>query len=141
MRNVTYGHILAANHLQKGNTIAGKPYNLTNNQPLQFWVFVGSILSRLGYTPPHIHLSYWFVYALSHLCVAFSLLLQWTGLGQWTPFLTPFKVALSGTHHYYSCASAQRDFDYQPVVTLEQGIDDVVKFFQSEEEDKNEVNK
>ena len=39
-----------------------------------------------------------------------------------TPTFTPTRVRLAGTHHYYSCEKAKKDFGYAPVVTYEEGI-------------------
>lgn len=32
------------------------------------------------------------------------------------------RVALAGTHHYYSCDRAKQDLGYKPVVSLKEGI-------------------
>ena len=38
------------------------------------------------------------------------------------PTFTPMTVSLAGTHHFYNCDRAKKDFGYKPVVTLEEGI-------------------
>eukprot|EP00042_Codosiga_hollandica_P046688 m.494031 g.494031 ORF g.494031 m.494031 type:complete len:315 (+) comp57287_c0_seq1:57-1001(+) len=42
---------------------------------------------------------------------------------------TPMRVALAGTHHYYSPAKAQRDFNYKPIVPFQQGLVDTLKTY------------
>lgn len=47
----------------------------------------------------------------------------------WQPFLTPFKVAIAGTHHYYSCDKAKRELGYMPVISLDDAVTQTLKHF------------
>jgi sterol-4alpha-carboxylate 3-dehydrogenase (decarboxylating) len=66
----------------------------------------------------------WLLHGLAVLVSCFNSL---KGEKPWTPFLTPFKVALAGTHHYYSSQKAQKAFGYRPLVTVREGIDLTLK--------------
>jgi sterol-4alpha-carboxylate 3-dehydrogenase (decarboxylating) len=66
---------------------------------------------------------------VAYLMVAFSRLLRALGVS-WQPLLTPFKVALAGTHHYYSCEKAKRDLGYVPRYSLEKSIENTIKSFE-----------
>ena len=130
VRNVTYGHILAAQHVLDGKA-KGQIYHITNAEPVQFWVFLGVVLTQLGYTAPKKHVPYVVVYVLAWVLCWLSWMVR--PLVKWTPFLSPFKVALAGTHHYYNCDKARKELGYVPVVSLEDGIKQTVEFYQKTE--------
>ena len=135
-----HGHILAAENLHTHSATCGKvwsvqrasswsihcpvlpsqAYNITNNSPLPFWDFMGQILEGLGYRAPSLHLPYWLVYFLSLLLHLLVTLLA--PLVTLKPTFTPMRVALAGTHHYYSCQQAQQDFAYSPPVAFQEGL-------------------
>ncbi|XP_059144032.1 sterol-4-alpha-carboxylate 3-dehydrogenase, decarboxylating-like [Physella acuta] len=118
--NVVHGHILAAENLNPGSPICGKAYHITNAEPIFFWTFMTRLLTGLGYPAPSIHLPYTFLYivALIMQFVAWAL----SPFTTITPTLTPMKVALAGTDHFYSSERAKNDMGYKPVFTLDQGL-------------------
>jgi sterol-4alpha-carboxylate 3-dehydrogenase (decarboxylating) len=81
---------------------------------------MSDILVGLGYAAPRYHLPYTLVYGLALLLWLLSLLLR--PLVSFKPTFTPMRVALAGTHHFYSCSRAKQDMGYKPVVGLKDGI-------------------
>lgn len=81
---------------------------------------MSEILLGLGYAAPRYHLPYILVYGLALLLWLLALILR--PLVSFKPTFTPMRVALAGTHHYYSCARAKEDLGYKPVVSLKEGI-------------------
>ncbi|XP_058505995.1 sterol-4-alpha-carboxylate 3-dehydrogenase, decarboxylating [Solea solea] len=120
VENVVHGHILAAEHLRPDSPICGKPYHITNDEPVRFWDFMSEVLVGLGYAAPRYRLPYTFVYGLAVLLWLLALILR--PLVSFKPTFTPMRVALAGTHHYYSCDRAKQDMSYKPVVSLKEGI-------------------
>lgn len=120
IENVAHGHILAAENLNSKSVICGKAYNITNDSPIPFWDFISLVVSGLGYPAPSFKLPYWLIYLLALLLHMVCLLLR--PLVTLQPTFTPMRVALSGTHHYYSCQRAKRDFGYSPVVSFDEGV-------------------
>ena len=100
-------------------------FNITNAEPVLFWIFASTLLIRLGYEPPRKKLPYTFIYALAWFLYFLAIMIR--PIYRWQPFLSPFKVALAGTHHYYSCKKAEKVLGYKPVVSLEDGIQMTVK--------------
>ncbi|CAB1324946.1 unnamed protein product [Coregonus sp. 'balchen'] len=100
--------------------IIGSAYHITNDEPVRFWDFMADILVGLGYAAPRYHLPYTLVYGLALLLWLLSLLLR--PLVAFKPTFTPMRVALAGTHHFYSCSRAKQDMGYKPVVSLKDGI-------------------
>ena len=114
---------------------------------MHFWVFLDVILERLGHgrgvggkqsSQPRSRwtLPYWLVYGLAVVVHVCSVALR-PIFPRWQPFLSPFKVALAGTHHYYSCAKAKRDLGYVPPVPLALAVDQTVDYFQHQQ--RNQV--
>ncbi|XP_034037236.1 sterol-4-alpha-carboxylate 3-dehydrogenase, decarboxylating [Thalassophryne amazonica] len=127
VENVVHGHILAAERLRPHSPICGKPYHITNDEPVRFWDFMSEVLLALGYDVPRYHLPYTLVYGLAVLLWLLSLVLR--PLVAFKPTFTPMRVALAGTHHYYSCDRAKKDLDYKPLVGLKEGIARTVQGF------------
>eukprot|EP00064_Thunnus_orientalis_P000962 superscaffoldBa00000058_g963 len=120
VENVVHGHILAAERLKPDSPICGKPYHITNDEPIRFWDFMSEVLVGLGYAAPRYHLPYALVYGLALILWLLALILR--PLVSFKPTFTPMRVALAGTHHYYSCDRAKQDMGYKPVVSLKEGI-------------------
>lgn len=95
-------------------------YHITNNEPICFWDFMSQVLVGLGYDAPRYHLPYALVYGIAMLLWLITSLLR--PLVNIKPTFTPMRVALAGTHHYYSCSRAKHDMGYQPVVRLQDAI-------------------
>ncbi|XP_037118055.1 sterol-4-alpha-carboxylate 3-dehydrogenase, decarboxylating [Syngnathus acus] len=127
VENVVHGHILAAEHLRPDSPICGKPYHITNDEPVRFWDFMSDVLVGLGYPAPRYHLPYTLVYGLALLLWLLSLVLR--PLISFKPTFTPMRVALAGTHHYYSCERAKQDMGYKPPVCLKEGIERTVQSY------------
>lgn len=88
---------------------------------------MSEVLVALGYPAPRFHLPYLLVYGLALLLWFLSLILR--PVMSFKPTFTPMRVALAGTHHYYSCDRAKRDLGYKPVVGLKQGIERTVQSY------------
>ncbi|XP_005095330.1 sterol-4-alpha-carboxylate 3-dehydrogenase, decarboxylating [Aplysia californica] len=118
--NVVHGHILAAEHIGPGSPANGKAYHITNDEPIFFWTFMTRLLTGLGYPAPRIHLPY----SLLYVVALFLQFVAWivSPLVIFTPSLSPMKVALAGTDHFYNCENAKRDLGYSPVFTLDQAL-------------------
>uniref|UniRef100_A0A1A8HW43 Sterol-4-alpha-carboxylate 3-dehydrogenase, decarboxylating n=1 Tax=Nothobranchius kuhntae TaxID=321403 RepID=A0A1A8HW43_NOTKU len=118
--NVVHGHILAAERLRPDSPICGKAYHITNDEPVRFWDFMSELLVGLGYDAPRLHLPYILVYGLALLLWLLTWILSPVFSIKTT--FTPMRVALAGTHHYYSCERAKEHLGYKPVVSLKEGI-------------------
>lgn len=102
-------------------------YHITNDEPVRFWDFMSQVLVGLGYDAPRYHLPYQLVYGIALLLWLVAMLLR--PLVRIKPTFTPMRVALAGTHHYYSCARAKEDMGYRPPVSLKEGITRTVESY------------
>ena len=108
-------------------TIGMQSYFITNDVPLPFWDFISCIVVGLGYKAPTWHLPYWLVYLFALIVQFFCTLLS--PLATIKPTFSPMRVALAGTHHYYSCARAKKDFGYKPVVEFDDAVSRTLEYF------------
>ncbi|XP_071846878.1 sterol-4-alpha-carboxylate 3-dehydrogenase, decarboxylating-like isoform X3 [Apostichopus japonicus] len=127
VENVVHGHILAAEKLTRKSRISGRAYNITNSEPVPFWDFIGRTLTGLGYSAPKIaipfFIAYYFAVCLQFLCSVISPIITIN------PTLTPTKVTLAATVHYYSIKNAKKDFGYEPPVSLDEGLQKTLESF------------
>lgn len=119
--NVVHGHILAAESLRLRPVIGGKAYNITNDEPIEFWTFMTRMIVGLGYPAPKYHIPFWIIYLIALILQAFVTILR--PLRTIRPTFTPMTVTLAGTHHFYSCESAKKELGYSPVVGLDDAIE------------------
>lgn len=85
------------------------------------------LLTGLDYPAPHVHLPYMLLYIVAVILQFISWALS--PLVILTPPLTPMKVALAGTDHFYNCERAKKDMGYKPVYTLDQGLKLTIESF------------
>ncbi|XP_077983630.1 sterol-4-alpha-carboxylate 3-dehydrogenase, decarboxylating-like [Glandiceps talaboti] len=126
--NVVHGHLQAAEHLGKNSPVCGKAYNITNDEPIYFWTFMTRMLTGLDYPAPWIHLPYYLVYFIAMFLQLVCFILK--PIHEIKPSFTPMRVALAGTHHYYSSQRAKDELDYKPLVNLDKGIEITLEHFQ-----------
>lgn len=107
--------------------LALQAYFITNDAPLPFWDFISRVVTGLGYQAPRYHLPYWLVYFIASVLQLVCWVLS--PLTTITPTFSPMRVALAGTHHYYSCDRAKKDFGFQPVVEFDEALDRTLKHF------------
>eukprot|EP00126_Sphaerothecum_destruens_P006332 Sdes_comp19314_c0_seq1m10441 len=127
VKNIVHGHILAMEHLCKGSPCCGEAFHITNDEPIPFWDFISKILEALHYPTPQIRIPYLLVFYLSVLVEYFFWILSPLVLIR--PVFSPMRVALSGTHHYYSTEKAKKLLGYKPIYALKEGISETVKYY------------
>lgn len=113
--NVVHAHLLAASALATGPAgapPAGRAYFIVDDEPTNFYDFVGDFLQALGYAAPARSLPYRPAYFLAALLEA----AQRLGLKlppNWQQF-TRYTVAATCVEFSFSHALATRDFGYEP---------------------------
>ncbi|XP_020598855.1 3beta-hydroxysteroid-dehydrogenase/decarboxylase-like isoform X2 [Phalaenopsis equestris] len=121
IENVAYASICADEALRLGTPyVAGKPFFITNQEPMMFWDFLSIMLEGLGYQRPSIHLPANFVLALAEVAKFFQEKLLSCKTSN--PFVTASTIrSFTGTRTF-DCSNAERVIGYSPVVSLEDGV-------------------
>ncbi|XP_070553176.1 sterol-4-alpha-carboxylate 3-dehydrogenase, decarboxylating-like [Ptychodera flava] len=128
VENVVHGHILAAESLNKDSVTCGKAYHITNDEPIYFWTFLTKLITGLGYPAPWLNLPYYLMYYMALLVQLICFILK--PIIVIKPSFTPMRMALAGTHHYYSCQRAKDELGYTPLVSLDNAIQVTLDSFQ-----------
>ena len=119
VENAAIGHIQAAEALgDKNSPVHGNAYFLSQGEPVNCWGWIDEVLKMKG---------------LPTVKWAIPFSLAWT-LGWWLegvykhcrlqgePVMTRFLAAQLAHTHYLNISKAQQDFDYAPVISMEEGM-------------------
>ena len=117
--NAVYAHLLAAVELHKSDSqCAGKAYFLSNDQPILMATMLNKILSAANLPDVTARVP-------SSLAYFVGTLLEWwylrTGNNN-EPIMTRFVAKQLSTSHYFNITAAKQDFNYQALVTIDQGM-------------------
>lgn len=117
--NAVYAHLLAAVELNEHNSrCAGKAYFLSNEQPIFMATMLNHILKAAQLPPVTSRVP-------SSIAYFVGTLLEWWYLrtgNQNEPMMTRFVARQLSTSHYFNINAAKQDFDYQALISIEQGM-------------------
>ncbi len=114
----------------------GKAYFITNGEPVPFWSFMNGMWLGLGYSSAYLRIPYSFILAVAHVAQAVAGVVGKIRGKDVELQLSPSRLQISGTVHYYSIANAVRDLGYRPLWTLDQGVFLTLKAFAASANDK-----
>ncbi|KAL6655248.1 hypothetical protein ACP70R_006074 [Stipagrostis hirtigluma subsp. patula] len=121
VENVAHANICAEQALcSNASSVAGKPFFVTNDEPLETWEFMNCIMEAMGCQRPRINLpSKMFLFAalfsnMIHHRLGFHMLS--------TPVLHPDTIYFLSCTRIFNTSKARRLLGYHPIVSLEDGI-------------------
>jgi nucleoside-diphosphate-sugar epimerase len=116
--NAAQAHLLAGDRLAPGSAIAGKPYFLSQGEPLPLWDLVNGIL-QAAHLPPVTR-----SVPVAAACAAGWLLEMLYALFRWPgePLMTRFLARELTTAHWFDIRAARRDLGYEPAVSIDEGL-------------------
>ncbi|MDM8520640.1 NAD-dependent epimerase/dehydratase family protein [Anaerolineales bacterium HSG6] len=97
----------------------GRAYNITNGQPVSMWHMITQICQRLGYPPPRRHVPFRVAYYGAGLLETAHHIF----MPHREPMVTQYGVGLLGRTITLDIRAAQRDLDYQPRVSMADGLE------------------
>lgn len=125
--NYAHGCLCGADALEATDSpCGGKFYIVTDGPNVDFWQFLNQAVMACGFDDLYakFHLPTWFLYTLAYACNVVSFITR-------RKFkLNPFNVKMLTIHRYFSIVNAQRDLQYQPVVSTEVGWPSTIEWFQ-----------
>ena len=122
--NAAQAHLLAADALSPGSTIAGKAYFISNGDPLPLWEMVNRILAAAGLPPVTRSVSPRLALAAGIICEGLWSLLRLQG----EPPMTRFLAKELATSHWFDIDAARRDFGYCPEISIDEGMERLKKW-------------
>lgn len=131
VNNVVHAHMLAAATayaaMRAGTRCAasGKTYFITNGEPMKFWDFMNWLFLGMGFPVATRRVPYALVLGIAHVAqsvVSFINSLRGSGARPITLTLSPSRIAIAGTAHWYNITAAKRDLKYAPLWNMHQAL-------------------
>jgi len=117
--NAAQAHVLALEELTGAGRCAGKPYFVTNNEPLPQGEIIQRLLAAVGVDVRVRAVPVGLAMAAGALCEFAWRTLRLRG----EPPVTRFSVEQLATAHWFDTRAAQRDFGYRPAITIAEGLE------------------
>lgn len=118
--NLVDAVVAAEERLMPGSAVCGQAYFVANGEPTVFFDFVEKLLLEMGYPPIKGKVPYWLAYSFAAIVEVIDTFKGGTLNAE--DHLTRFSIRYLVTHHYFSIAKARRDLQWQPKVSLQEGI-------------------
>ena len=121
VNNAAWAHIDAYNALSKGIG-EGEAYFITNDEPVEMWVWLNGLLSRLNKNRIEKKVPVGLAYFLSHI---FEFSYKLLNIKR-DPPLTRFVVRQLSTHHTYNISKAKKDLKYRIRTSMTEGLEELI---------------
>jgi len=118
VENVAHAHLLACDALQPGSPVAGRAYFINEPEPVNLWEFVGEVVRRAGLPPIRKSISARAAWRIGAILERIYSLLRLRG----EPPMTRFVASQLSTSHWYDVSAARRDFGYESIVSVPEGL-------------------
>jgi len=125
--NAVDAHLLAADHLRPGSPCLGRAYFITNDDPRPIREIVNGFVTAAGLEPVEKTIPVGVAVAAGRFFEALHRVLPITG----DPRMTPFLARNLATAHWYDISAAKRDFGYEPVVGIDEGMRRLSRWYES----------
>ena len=124
--NAVEGHIRAWQALEAGSPVAGKCYFISDGEPVALWDWINQLLIALRIDPPTKSISYGMARNLGGLLEVIYRVFRLPG----EPRMTRFLAGQLATSHYFDISRARRDFNYEAIISPEEGMKRLLKSLQ-----------
>ncbi|MDQ6976091.1 MAG: NAD-dependent epimerase/dehydratase family protein [Mariprofundaceae bacterium] len=131
--NAAEAHVCAAEHLSVGNALAGRSYFISNGEPIPLWDMVNRILVAGNIPPVNQTISANAAYALGTILEHAYRVLR----VKKEPPMTRFIAKELSTAHWFNIAAARRDFNFQPRISIDEGMQRLAQWLQKNENEAN----
>jgi len=116
--NAATAHILAADALGRSAHCAGKPYFISNGEPIALNDMINKILTAYGMPPVTGTISP----ALAYIAGVLSEVVYALFRIKKEPLLTRFVARQLSCAHWYDISAARKDLGYNPAVSITEGL-------------------
>ncbi len=118
VKNAAFAHTQALRGLIEGKQISGKAYFVGQNNPVNLWEFINQMLATQNIDKITKKINSKAAYNLGSF---FESTYKFLHL-KTEPPLTRFVVLQMSESHYFSHENAKKDFDYNPIISTEEGL-------------------
>jgi len=116
--NAAKAHLQAMDKLEPNSNVAGKAYFISQDQPIPIAELINKILNTAQIPPVKKKLSPKIAYAAG---AVFELVYGALRIKAEPP-MTRFLAKQLSTPHWYNISAARRDFGYEPVISMDDGM-------------------
>jgi nucleoside-diphosphate-sugar epimerase len=126
--NAADAHLLAADRLEPGAACAGRPYFISNGEPLPMKEIINGIIGAAGLPPEERSLP------LAAALVAGTVFenVQKIFPSKSGPRMTRFIARNFAAAHWFDISAARRDLGYEPKVSIEEGLRRLKEWFDAQ---------
>ena len=125
--NAAAAHILAADKVTFQAACAGKPYFISNDEPMPVFDLINKILAACGVPPVTRSIPVPLAVMAGWMMETIYRVLSITE----EPPMTRFVAHQLATSHWFDISAARRDLGYVPLVTIDEGLDRLKQSFRS----------
>jgi len=119
VENAALAHVKALDELRGASRCAGKAYFVTNNEPMPQGRIIQKLLAAIGIEVRIRAVPVGLAKMAGSICE-----FAWRTFGlKSEPPVTRFSVEQLATAHWFDTTAAERDFDFRPTISIEQGLD------------------
>lgn len=126
--NAADAHVLAMEKVAADPSLSGNVYFISQDDPISKWDMADAFLDAAGLPPIQGHVSAKTAYMAGTFFEWFYRLL---GIKKEPP-MTRFAAKELATSHWFDISRAKKDLGYSPVVSTEEGLKRLKKWFESE---------
>ena len=116
--NAVSAHLLACEALEGDANISGKAYFVSDGEPVVLWGWINQLLGRMGRPNVSRKISYKNAMRMGAFLEGVYGLF---GIKSEPP-MTRFLASQLATSHYFDISRAKKDFNYEPLVSQEEGM-------------------
>jgi len=131
VENAADAHIMAFEKLLEISSLSGNAYFIGQERPVSLWDFINQVLVLDGQEEIESSISFNLAYKIGFI---FEMVYKLLGITKPEPPMTRFIATQLAKSHYFSHAKAYNDFQFKPVVTIEEGLK---KYFDLKKEAQN----
>ena len=124
VHNAALAHVLALEAMLAGQNLGGKAYFIGQERAVNLWEFFNRILFNAGLAG--VEKSIGFTSAF-YLGAFLEIVFKVFGIKSPEPPMTRSLALRLAKSHFFSHEQARRDFNYSPVVTIEEGLASIFK--------------
>ena len=124
--NAARAHLAAADALEHNPRAAGRPFFISQGEPMALWVIVNAILAAAGLPPVTRSVSLRVAWSAGAILEAAHALLHLRG----EPRMTRFVARELATAHWFDITAARTELGYEPVIPITEGLQRLEAWFQ-----------
>lgn len=126
--NVVESHIKAAEAIWSGSAACGKTYFISDNEPVNIWDWLNSLIADCGLPKIERHISYGNAYMAGALCEFLYHVLHLKG----EPPMTRFVAGQLAHSHFFDISAAIRELKYAPVCSRPEAMDSTLSWLKKD---------